>query len=281
MSEYLSQGRGDRRILKWIRLSGAARKRFEFLIKQGLPVEETRVESVEPVKKESTSDKRLKRVRSETKTPDGQLKKKAREAEKGSSASMPTKPTSSEVTGGVKVGILPKNYLEVLKEGGHKASFPQLAQQTSWVALMCALNTTMQWLESTNENINLWEGVELRVVEEAEMSHNEILVAHLPGSQGYSTEKILGLIEAQNESINATNWMVLRRASDGPLELLTLSVEHQSAERLRKTVFFMNYKFGHTTPRPKSGKPQMTTVDLDQTWHLRYRTECIEHQGPD
>ncbi|KAG5878517.1 hypothetical protein JTB14_018901 [Gonioctena quinquepunctata] len=85
------------------------------------------------------------------------------------------------------------------------------------------------------------------------MPHNGIFVAYLPGSQENSTVKILGLIESQNGSLNATNW---RRASEGPLELLTLSVNHQSAERLRKTGFVINYKFGHTTLRPRSGEPK-------------------------
>ncbi|KAG5887213.1 hypothetical protein JTB14_002193 [Gonioctena quinquepunctata] len=44
-----------------MRLSGAARKWFKYLIKQGLPADEARVESVEPVKKESkTKTKNLK-----------------------------------------------------------------------------------------------------------------------------------------------------------------------------------------------------------------------------
>ncbi|KAG5876429.1 hypothetical protein JTB14_010282 [Gonioctena quinquepunctata] len=50
--------------------SGGARKRFKYLIKQGLPAEGARVKSVEPVKEESTSDRDM------TKTPDGQPKKK-------------------------------------------------------------------------------------------------------------------------------------------------------------------------------------------------------------
>ncbi|KAG5884699.1 hypothetical protein JTB14_013711 [Gonioctena quinquepunctata] len=124
-----------------------------------------RVKLVEPVEKESTSDKGLERVRSETKAPDGQPKKKVREAERSSSASMPTKPISSQVTEGVKVGILPENYPEVLltiepmdsveetmlekiiKSGKKKATKPHFHSshnRPGWVASMCADNTTMQ-----------------------------------------------------------------------------------------------------------------------------------------
>ncbi|KAG5875908.1 hypothetical protein JTB14_028671 [Gonioctena quinquepunctata] len=61
---------------------GDVRKRFKYLIKQGLPAEDARVKSVEPVKKESTSDKGLKKIKSETKTPDGQPKKKSESSRK-------------------------------------------------------------------------------------------------------------------------------------------------------------------------------------------------------
>ncbi|KAG5894838.1 hypothetical protein JTB14_033681 [Gonioctena quinquepunctata] len=149
-----------------IRLSGVARKGFKYLIKQGLPAEEASVKSVELVKMESTSDKGLKRVRSETKTPDGQPNKKASDAERGTSASMPTKPTFNQVTGGVKVGILPKNYpgvlltmehmesvketiLDKIIESGKKSvakpHFHSSHKRPSWVALM--------WLKSTVEDI--------------------------------------------------------------------------------------------------------------------------------
>ncbi|KAG5871678.1 hypothetical protein JTB14_007361 [Gonioctena quinquepunctata] len=72
-----------------------------------------------------------------------------------------------------------------------------LAQQTR----LCANNTTMRRLKNTVKDIK----PKLKIVEEAEMPHNEILMAYLPGSQGYSTQKIIGLIEAQNESLNALN----------------------------------------------------------------------------
>ncbi|KAG5872152.1 hypothetical protein JTB14_004890 [Gonioctena quinquepunctata] len=58
--------REDRRILKsphdgknGVGLSGAARKRLQYLIKSDPPAEEARVKSVEPVKKESNFDEGL------------------------------------------------------------------------------------------------------------------------------------------------------------------------------------------------------------------------------
>ncbi|KAG5890443.1 hypothetical protein JTB14_025848 [Gonioctena quinquepunctata] len=148
---------------------------------------------------------------------------------------MPTKQTFSQVTGGVKECILPKNNTEVLLtmervesveetildkiiESGKKAATKPHSNSShnrpGWVALMCANNTNMQWLKKHHRGHRTTGGPELRVVEEAEMPHNEILMAYLPGIRGDSTEKFLGLIEAQNGSLDATNWRVLRRSSD-------------------------------------------------------------------
>lgn len=49
------------------RLSGVGRKRYKYLIKQGLPPVEVRQKAVEPIKK-SSSDKGLKTVRCEKKS---------------------------------------------------------------------------------------------------------------------------------------------------------------------------------------------------------------------
>ncbi|KAG5876430.1 hypothetical protein JTB14_010283 [Gonioctena quinquepunctata] len=109
----------------------------------------------------------------------------------------------------------------------------------------------MQWLKSAIENIKPWEGAHLRVVEEAEMPHNEILVAWKPG-----------ILHGENPWINRGSKRKPQcNELEGPPELLTLSVDHQSVERLRETGFVMNYEFGHTTLRPKSGKPKGVTLD--------------------
>lgn len=75
-------------------------------------------------------------------------------------------------------------------------------------------------------------GTVLGVVEEAEMPHNEILLVYLTGSQGYSTEKILRLIEVPNDRITSMNWKLLRTVDEDPQVLLYLFVDPQSAEIL-------------------------------------------------
>ncbi|KAG5880120.1 hypothetical protein JTB14_027057 [Gonioctena quinquepunctata] len=62
---------------------------YSSLYNKGLPAEEARIKTDEAIKKESTSDKGLKRVRPEENTLDGQPKKK-----KQKEAAIPTKPSN-------------------------------------------------------------------------------------------------------------------------------------------------------------------------------------------
>ncbi|KAG5867335.1 hypothetical protein JTB14_026372 [Gonioctena quinquepunctata] len=155
---------------------------------QDLPGGEARVKSVEPVEKESTSNEGLERVWSETKTPDGQPKKKARKTERGSSASMPTKLTFSP-----KVVLTREQMESVIKSSSQEKRRPQslisTARKTDWVALMCANNTTMQWLKSTIEDIKPWE-------EAKEMLHGENLWINRGSKRKHQLNELEGTMES-------------------------------------------------------------------------------------
>ncbi|KAG5892051.1 hypothetical protein JTB14_036147 [Gonioctena quinquepunctata] len=97
------------------------------------------------------------------------------------------------------------------------ASFPQLAKQNG-----------LGGLDVCRQHHNAVARNQYRGHQKRQKCPIKILMANLPGGKRYSNEKILGLIEAQNERHIATNSSVLRRVFIGLLELLTLSVDHQS-----------------------------------------------------
>jgi len=112
------------------------------------------------------------------------------------------------------------------------------------------------------------------VVEGAEISHSDILVVYLPKSKDYSNERILNIIEPQNEGINSRNWRVLRRNSNGATVELTISAGPQPVEILKAADFRANYKFGLIQFRPRgsrsgtrkpSGKGEETTKPPNST----------------
>lgn len=257
------------------RLGGAARKRFKYLVAHGIPPSEARVQALKPLEKVSTSGKGSKRVRSEGNTPEGHKEKKQKRLKEGRKTvpTKPPRPTFSQMAGGIRIGILPTNFpeellttaqttdvqeaiLDKVVETGKKATtkpkFLSSHNRPGWLAVVCADNATLQWLKDTINSIKPWESASLRIAEEADIPHSEIFTTYVPGSLGYSTERILSLIEAQNESLNATNWRVLRRSDQGPMVELTLSVDCQSAERLNRIGYAVCYRFGHIVLRPKS-----------------------------
>ncbi|KAG5868711.1 hypothetical protein JTB14_030500 [Gonioctena quinquepunctata] len=62
-----------------------------------------------------------------------------------------------------KIGMRISDTTRKRKKGGH--DFHGSDNRPGWMALMCANNITMQWLESTIKDIKSWEGAELWVVE--------------------------------------------------------------------------------------------------------------------
>ncbi|KAG5863406.1 hypothetical protein JTB14_004288 [Gonioctena quinquepunctata] len=76
-----------------IRLSSGARKRFDYLKKPRL-----------------VSEGRSQRLSENLKGAGGKPKKRVKGTERGRSIPMPTNPSSSQVIGGVGIGILPKKF---------------------------------------------------------------------------------------------------------------------------------------------------------------------------
>ncbi|XP_050513042.1 uncharacterized protein LOC126888705 [Diabrotica virgifera virgifera] len=180
---------------------------------------------------------------------------------------------------GIKVGIMPSEFpsqsltteqleavkelildkiLEHQREKSEKPNFLSAQNRPGWLALMCADKATLQWLKTHIGEIHPWEGATLRLVEGEEIPHTELFTTYLHGSKEYSTNKILGLIEAQN-SLHTSSWRVINRSTSGAVEILTLSVDSQSAERLRTMGYTINYRYGRTVIRKKSGRNEATT----------------------
>lgn len=148
--------------------------------------------------------------------------------------------------------------MEKGKEISPRPKFLNAQRRPGWLALMCADKITVQWLKSHISSIKPWANATLKIVEEAEIPKSEIFTTYIPGSLDYTNDRILTLIEAQNETLNATNWRVLRRTDTSPMVELTLSVDYLSAEAIKAMGCAVSYRFGHIVMRSKSGKPTVT-----------------------
>lgn len=266
-----------------VRLSGAARKRMRFLIKSGVTPEEARQKALKPMPKApktstgkvAEATKASKRPRSEGSTPEVNPTKKVKRQAVPMTG---RKIAYSQAAKGIKMGITARNYPEELltteqmaavqeaimdkvreqgKKGSTKPHFYQAQQRPGWLAITCADEPTAEWLGGLGAALKPWEGADLRILEDKDMPHSEILIGYLPGSQDYSNEKILATIEAQND-LKATVWRVLRRNPVGPTLEVTLSVDTQSINKLEQCRLEISYKFGQLKLRRKGKKVEAT-----------------------
>ncbi|KAJ3655165.1 hypothetical protein Zmor_014302 [Zophobas morio] len=93
----------------------------------------------------------------------------------------------------VQASIVDK-MVELEKGAEVKLFFLSTNHRLGWLSLISDDQTTAQWLRGRGGHIKPWDGASLKVMEVAEMSHIEILIT-IPGSQDYSNERILKLIE--------------------------------------------------------------------------------------
>ncbi|XP_045482301.1 uncharacterized protein LOC123686294 [Harmonia axyridis] len=146
---------------------------------------------------------------------------------------------------------------EIIALGNEDAitpTFQQLHIRPGWLGLTCSDKATVEWLKSIQPKLKPWVGADLRIDEEAELPHPEILVGYLPDSHDLSNEKILKAVENQNAGLKTSSWRVLRRGPSGPMLEIVISADRTSVERLRAKNWQINYFFGQTNLRLKGPK---------------------------
>lgn len=250
-----------------IRLNGAARKRFRWLLEKGHAEPEARKLALQPMR--ASSEKGPKRTRSDGSTPPREAKKpKIVEGKKKQPSPIVTFKHMAE---SVKIGILAKSFPEtllstdqltavqssvldeivLLKEGAVKPKFLSSTFKPGFIVITCADKATADWLKSIVSQLKPWEGADLMAVEEKDIPRPEILVAFFPNSAQESNERILHFIGAQNEGLKVSEWRILNRGTEKTSANLTFSVDQLSAENLKKRDYVISFKFGLIQLRPK------------------------------
>ncbi|CAG9764106.1 unnamed protein product [Ceutorhynchus assimilis] len=78
-------------------------------------------------------------------------------------------------------------------------------------AILCENIATRQWLQSIVSQLTPWKKASLKMVQESENPHSDVMIARFLWSQDYSTEKLLKPVESQNEGLNVTKWRIIKR----------------------------------------------------------------------
>lgn len=251
------------------KLTGAARKRLHNLLKQGLDFEKARELALKPyseIKKtihvdkiRSTKTKGLKRVRStETSTTPENPNKRPKTHNTGS---------YSQILGSIKVAIMDEdlslttekmqNIQDRIMDEVDKLPptqgprFLSCTFKPSWLVINCANQHTHDWLAATIPGLKPWPEAKLKLVEGENIPKPKVGVVWIPGIQ--TTEKILGRLSTQNTGLNTDKWRVLQRKDDTKGQTLTVSIDEESYNSLKKQNNKAFLNFGMVTFRIKEG----------------------------
>lgn len=263
------------KLAKRTRLSGAQRRKFKWLREHGRTPEEATIECKKPLPRKDDgkgSVKRQKRPRSDNTTPEEVKKKKSKggeghqEAGHSSRSDQPRVPKLPfrQVAGGVRIGILHSDFPEVQltneqmdmiqdtilslivdeeQEGSIFPGFNNIYRRQGYLVLVCKNEETSAWMKAKEGQLGPWEGASLKVVPEGEIPKTVILTGYFPNSKQDPNEKILTLVQKQNQGLIATGWKVLRRNEEGNTVQLVLAVDPTAADKLGKDPW-VSYKFG-------------------------------------
>ncbi|VEN52071.1 unnamed protein product [Callosobruchus maculatus] len=200
-------------------------------------------------------------------------------AENGEQAAKKLKTDESE--GQIKVGVMPQDFPDAvltteqveqvkeaildkivdMDESVVKPKFLRAINRNDYLSLTCVNEDTLTWLENEIASIKPWEDCSLKVMKGDSFPVSEIVYASLPKSTEYTTEKILKLIEGQNEGLKATSWRVISKSTGGSMVELVLKVNPTSLQKLKDLDYKVNYKFGTVRigPKDKPKAPVKTT----------------------
>jgi len=237
------------------RLSGAARKRMRYLISQGYSKEEAREKSLRPV-----SNKR-------DGSPDSRSSKKI----KGIKICIVLDKYPEELLNTEQLKFIQESITDKILEMGPDATvkpkFFSSTHQQGWLAIICADKPTMEWLKEIVPTIEPVEESSLKALEDEEMPHLETYVTFLPDSKDYSDEKIIKLLEHQNDSFTVSNWKIIKKETVEDEVEVTFSIDRKHSVELKKAGYKACYKFGHVQlyPKEKEKKRSDSTEKKDSS----------------
>jgi hypothetical protein len=95
----------------------------------------------------------------------------------------------------------------------------------------CANESTKAWLMWTVEQLGeLWEGMELKVVNVRDLTKRPRVLVHIPGNM--EVTKVLSRLRIQNPGLNMANWAVMSHKVVGREQTLALSIDSDSFKAL-------------------------------------------------
>lgn len=253
------------------RLSGAAYKRYRFLIKAGY--ETTEAKRLAHLKKEeflvpkkdglpqtskrqrSQDDSLRDAKKTKQGTPSAQPKKSEARRHKdvsyknalvGTKMAVMSRRFPSELLTTEQMDLIGSSIMDIVEEKRDeviKPKFLNSVYKAGYIMLLCKDEATVEWLKAVAVNLHPWDGSELWATKEVDIPQGSTLVGFFPNSAELPADRILNRIQGQNDGVNTSNWRVIRKEARGTSVLLILSLDQKSADSVEAQGRRLSYGF--------------------------------------
>ncbi len=181
-----------------------------------------------------------------------------------------TRPSYSDTVKAIKIGVVPREHpttklstedmnsiISEIKQlivkqrtGVIKPNCTRLPQlKAGWMVLHCEDKATAGCILQQN----IGTSRDCRLVEEEDFPKEHVLVGYFQGSADDTNATILGMIQGQNNDLNAESWMVLHRENQKTCAVVTAEVDDTSMEQRKKVNYTVKYGFGQKVVLKRKG----------------------------
>jgi hypothetical protein len=112
--------------------------------------------------------------------------------------------------------------------------FGGFTNRTGWVKIDCDNQPSCDWLTAVAPTLKPWPEAGLTAVKERDLPRPEIATVFLPSGESETPEDALKAIYGQNEGLHTHLWRILHVVEKKGGNLVTFSVDKNSAETLRQ-----------------------------------------------
>lgn len=271
-----------------LKLPGSARKRLKLYLKEGMSIEKARELCLKPMRevRNELCDLKIprKRGRSDGSSPDksnppkratGSTVDGTSMAKNTSASPVETRisnvqPTYKDMAEVVRLGVIPPDFpatvwsedklkliqtavldkIVELKKGSIKPQFAGCSFKPGWLVFNCKGTKSAEWVRENVPSIKPWKDAVMKVVSEEEVPRAEIFIGYFPEKPDTSTNRILSLIEGQNDDLSVELWRVLNRVSKGNVAEITFAIDPNSAAIIKQKGHHIGYGYGTVHIRP-------------------------------
>lgn len=189
---------------------------------------------------------------------------------------------SSEKSDPVKLMIIPENHPDQFLKGedfrfieesildlaidqmsgSTRPQFLNIFYKYGYFIFNCANEKTADWLRANFNKIKKPPGIKKLILSEEHkhLPRRSMIVGYFHSCREYESNRILSIIDALNEGLNAVDWKILRRIDNGQSAELVMSVSQSVMEILEKRNGKIFFKFG--TERLRLRTKREREIDL-------------------